>query len=43
MAIGLIDYRKAYDMVLLSWIIKCLKMVKSADNMIKLLMDSMTQ
>ena len=43
LAVGWIDYRKAYHMVLHSWIIECLKMFKVADNMIKLIMDSMTQ
>ena len=41
--IGCIDYRKAYDIVPDSWITKCLNMFRVCDNMIELLMDSLTQ
>ena len=36
-----IDYRKAYDMVPHSWIIKCLKSFKIADNIVEVIMRSM--
>ena len=37
LAIGWIDYRKAYDMVPHSWIVEMLKLVKVADTMKRLL------
>ena len=36
-----IDYKKAYDMVLHSWILKCLEMVGAAKNMISIISNSM--
>ena len=36
-----IDYKKAYDMVLHSWILKCLEMVGEAKNMISIISNSM--
>ena len=36
-----IDYRKAYDMVPHSWILKCLEMVRGAKNMITIISNSM--
>ena len=36
-----IDYKKAYDMVPRSWILKCLKMVRGAKNMITIISNSM--
>ena len=36
-----IDYKKAYDMVLHSWILKCLEMVGAANNMISIISNSM--
>ena len=36
-----IDYKKAYDMVLHSWILKCLEMVGAAKNMIFIISNSM--
>ncbi|PFX14113.1 Retrovirus-related Pol polyprotein from type-1 retrotransposable element R2, partial [Stylophora pistillata] len=35
-----IDYKKAYDMVLHSWILKCLEMVGAAKNMISVISNS---
>ena len=32
-----IDYKKAYDLVLHSWILKCLEMVRAAKNMITII------
>ena len=32
-----IDYRKAYDVVLYSWIFKCARMVGAAQNMVTLI------
>ena len=42
LAMGWIDYKKAYDMVPHSWIIKCLRMFKVADNIIDIISCSMT-
>ncbi|XP_068689739.1 uncharacterized protein [Montipora foliosa] len=36
-----IDYKKAYDMVPHSWIVKCLEMVGAAKNMISIVSNSM--
>ena len=36
-----IDYKKAYDMVPHSWILKCLEMVGAAKNMISIISNSM--
>ena len=36
-----IDYKKAYDMVPHSWILKCLEMVRGAKNMITVISNSM--
>ena len=36
-----IDYKKAYDMVLQSWIINCLKMYKISDEVINFIKKSM--
>ena len=36
-----IDYKKAYDMVPHSWILKCLEMVRGAKNMITIISNSM--
>ena len=36
-----IDYKKAYDMVPHSWILKCLEMVGTAKNMISIISNSM--
>ena len=35
------DYKKAYDMVPHSWILKCLEMVRGAKNMITVISNSM--
>ena len=37
------DYKKAYDMISHSWIVKCLRMVGAAENMVLLLERSMNQ
>ena len=42
LAMGWIDYKKAFDMVPHSWILKCLDMFKVADNIKVLLTNSMT-
>ena len=36
-----IDYKKAYDMVPHSWILKCMEMVGAANNMISIISNSM--
>ena len=36
-----IDYKKAYDMVPHSWILKCLEMIGAAKNMISIIRNSM--
>ena len=36
-----IDYKKAYDMVLQSWIINCLKMYKTSDEVINFIEKTM--
>ena len=36
-----IDYKKAYDMVPHSWILKCLEMVRGAKNMVTIISNSM--
>lgn len=41
LAMGWIDYKKAYDMVPHSWIVEMLEMVKVADNVKRLLCGSM--
>ena len=41
LAMGWIDYRKAYDMVPHSWLIAVCKMVGLADNMLNLIFESM--
>jgi hypothetical protein len=41
LAMGWIDYRKAYDMVPHSWIVEMFKLVKMADNVKGLLWGSM--
>ena len=41
LAMGWIDYKKAYDMVPHSWITKCLSMFKVADNLIDTINNSM--
>ena len=41
LAITLIDYKKAYGMVLHSWIMECLDLVGAADTVKSLLGDSM--
>ena len=37
-----VDFRKAYDMVPHSWVIKCLKMFGIADNVIDIIASSMS-
>ncbi|XP_037776982.1 uncharacterized protein LOC119573954 [Penaeus monodon] len=41
LSMALIDYKKAYDMVPHSWILKCLEMVDGAKNMITVISNSM--
>ena len=41
MALAWIDYKKAYDMVLQSWITNCLKMYKISDEIIKFIEKTM--
>ena len=41
LSIAWIDYKKAYDMVPHSWILKCLEMVRGAKNMITIISNSM--
>jgi len=41
LAMGWIDYKKAFDMVPLSWILKCLDIFKIAKNVKQLLRNSM--
>ena len=36
-----IDYKKAYDMVPHSWILKCLEMVGAAKNIVSIISNSM--
>ena len=36
-----IEYKKAYDMVPHSWILKCLEMVRGAKNLITVISNSM--
>ena len=38
-----VDYKKAYDMIPHSWILKCLRMFGAAENMVLLLERSMNQ
>ena len=41
LSISWIDYKKAYDMVPHSWILKCLEIVGAAKNMISIISNSM--
>ena len=41
MSMAWIDYKKAYDSVPHSWILKCLEMVGAAKNMISIISNSM--
>ena len=38
-----VDYRKAYDMIPHSWIVKCLRMFGAAENMVLLFPRSMSK
>ena len=38
-----VDYKKAYDMITHSWIVKCLRMFAAAENMVLLLERRMNQ
>ena len=40
-AMGWIDYKKAYDMVPHSWILECLKLFGAAENIRSVLENSM--
>ena len=41
MSMAWIDYKKAYDMVPHSWILKCLEMVGAAKNIVSIISNSM--
>ena len=41
LALGLIDYKKAYDMIPHSWILECLGLVSTAQNIKNLVANSM--
>ena len=43
LAMGWIDYKKAYDMIPHSWILKCLEIFGVADNIAELVKNSMTE